>query len=121
MDWRDWTSDELRAVLAHEIAHVARGDYVFSLMAQVTLSLHFYHPLVHWFAQRLQLDQELAADAAAVRLVGNRNAYLHALARLALATPPHRRLWLAGRIKRDDYNGGDAAELHLEDAAWADA
>ena len=38
-----------------------------------------------------------------------------------LAAPPHRKLWLAGRIKRDDYNGGDAAELHLEDAAWADA
>jgi single-stranded-DNA-specific exonuclease len=38
-----------------------------------------------------------------------------------LAAPPHRKLWLAGRLKRDDYNGGDAAELHLEDAAWADA
>jgi single-stranded-DNA-specific exonuclease len=38
-----------------------------------------------------------------------------------LAAPPHRRLWLAGRMKRDDYHGGDAAELHLEDAAWADA
>jgi len=38
-----------------------------------------------------------------------------------LAAPPHRRLWLAGRMKRDDYNGGEAAELHLEDAAWADA
>jgi single-stranded-DNA-specific exonuclease len=38
-----------------------------------------------------------------------------------LAAPPHRRLWLAGRIKRDDYNGGGAAELHLDDAAWADA
>jgi len=38
-----------------------------------------------------------------------------------LAAPPHRRLWLAGRMKRDDYHGGDSAELHLEDAAWADA
>ena len=38
-----------------------------------------------------------------------------------LAAPPHRRLWLAGRMKRDDYKGGEAAELHLEDAAWADA
>jgi single-stranded-DNA-specific exonuclease len=37
-----------------------------------------------------------------------------------LAAPSWRRLWLAGRIKRDDYNGGNAAELHLEDAAWAD-
>ena len=38
-----------------------------------------------------------------------------------LAAPPHRKLWLAGRLKRDDYHGGGAAELHLEDAAWADA
>jgi single-stranded-DNA-specific exonuclease len=37
-----------------------------------------------------------------------------------LAAPSWRKLWLAGRIKRDYYNGGDAAELHLEDAAWAD-
>ena len=44
-----------------------------------------------------------------------------ALGEALLAAPPHRRLWLAGRMKRDDYNGGDAAELHLEDAAWADA
>lgn len=38
-----------------------------------------------------------------------------------LAAPPHRRLWLAGRMKKDEYNGRVSAELHLEDAAWADA
>jgi len=38
-----------------------------------------------------------------------------------LAAPPHRKLWLAGRIKRDEYQGNAYAELHLEDAAWADA
>jgi single-stranded-DNA-specific exonuclease len=43
-----------------------------------------------------------------------------ALGEALLACPPHRKLWLAGRLKRDDYNGGGAAELHLEDAAWAD-
>ncbi len=37
-----------------------------------------------------------------------------------LAAPAHRRLWLAGRLKRDDWNDRAAAELHLEDAAWAD-
>jgi single-stranded-DNA-specific exonuclease len=31
-----------------------------------------------------------------------------------------RRLWLAGRAKRDDWGSRPAAELHLEDAAWAD-
>jgi single-stranded-DNA-specific exonuclease len=42
------------------------------------------------------------------------------LGQALLAAPSYRKLWLAGRIRRDDYNGGNAAELHLEDAAWAD-
>ena len=37
-----------------------------------------------------------------------------------LAAPPHRKLWVAGRIKRDEWGDRIAAELHLEDAAWAD-
>jgi single-stranded-DNA-specific exonuclease len=35
-----------------------------------------------------------------------------------LAAAPHRRLWLAGRAKLDDWSGRPAAELHVEDAAW---
>jgi single-stranded-DNA-specific exonuclease len=42
------------------------------------------------------------------------------LGRAMLAAPPHRKLWLAGRIKRDDWGDRPSAELHLEDAAWAD-
>lgn len=37
-----------------------------------------------------------------------------------LGCPPHRRLWLAGRARRDDWNGRGEAELHIDDAAWAD-
>ncbi|HEY0412426.1 MAG TPA: single-stranded-DNA-specific exonuclease RecJ [Allosphingosinicella sp.] len=37
-----------------------------------------------------------------------------------LAAPPHRKLWLAGRVKRDEWGDRISAELHLEDAAWAD-
>ena len=36
-----------------------------------------------------------------------------------LASPPDARWWLAGTIKRDEWNGGNAAEMHLEDAARA--
>lgn len=42
------------------------------------------------------------------------------LGQALLAAPPHRRLWLAGRAKLDDWGRRPAAELHLEDAAWAD-
>jgi beta-lactamase regulating signal transducer with metallopeptidase domain len=94
-DWRTWNELELRAVLAHEIAHVARADYVAGLMARLGLALHFYHPLVHWISARLQLQQELAADAEAAQLAGGRQGYLLALARLALRTETSRLAWPA--------------------------
>lgn len=41
------------------------------------------------------------------------------LGQALLSSPPDRRWWLAGTIKRDEWNGGNAAEMHLEDAALA--
>ena len=41
------------------------------------------------------------------------------LGQAMLSAAPDRRWWLAGTIKRDEYNGGNAAEMHLEDAAFA--
>jgi beta-lactamase regulating signal transducer with metallopeptidase domain len=84
--WRTWSEDQRRAVLAHELAHVARGDYLACVLAQLSVALHFYHPLVHWLAARLRLEQELAADAAAAELAGGRRSYLQSLAELALHT-----------------------------------
>jgi BlaR1 peptidase M56 len=83
-DWRTWDDVDRRAVLAHELAHVVRGDYATGLMARLATALHFYHPLVRWLASRLQLQQELAADAAGVHFAGGRSTYLLALSRLAL-------------------------------------
>ncbi|MDJ0276665.1 single-stranded-DNA-specific exonuclease RecJ [Sphingomonas sp. 2R-10] len=42
------------------------------------------------------------------------------LGRALLGAPPHRRLWLAGRAKLDDWGSRPAAELHIDDLAWAD-
>jgi single-stranded-DNA-specific exonuclease len=41
------------------------------------------------------------------------------LGQALLASPGDRRWWLAGSIRRDEWNGGNAAEMHLEDAAVA--
>ncbi|HEX8214041.1 MAG TPA: DHHA1 domain-containing protein, partial [Allosphingosinicella sp.] len=43
-----------------------------------------------------------------------------ALGQAMLSAPSHRKLWIAGRIKRDDWGDRPSAEMHLEDAAWAD-
>jgi hypothetical protein len=83
-DWRSWPDADRRAILAHELAHIRRSDYAAGLVARLALVLNFYHPLVHWLAGRLQLQQELAADAVGARFAGGREAYLHTLASLAL-------------------------------------
>ncbi|MEO8454617.1 MAG: single-stranded-DNA-specific exonuclease RecJ [Sphingomicrobium sp.] len=41
------------------------------------------------------------------------------LGQALLSSPADQRWWLAGTIKRDEYNGGNAAEMHVKDAALA--
>ena len=83
-DWRSWSESDLRAVLAHELAHIQRSDYIVGVMARLAVALHFYHPLVRWMAGRLQAQQELAADAVGARFAGGRGPYLAVLSRMAL-------------------------------------
>jgi hypothetical protein len=82
-------------VLAHELAHVCRGDYPAWLFSQLGLALHFYHPLMHWLVRRLRLEQELAADEWGARVAGSRTAYLRALAQLALRQNARPIVWAA--------------------------
>jgi len=84
LEWRQWTPVERRAVLAHEIAHIRNNDFLSTILAQLGLVLHFYHPLVHWLTGRLRLEQELAADARAAALAGGQRSYLTILAEMAL-------------------------------------
>ena len=86
-EWRAWDDDTLRAVLAHELAHIKRRDFSRWVVAQCSLVMHYYHPLVHYLASKLRLQQELGADALASEAVGDRNLYRNSLARLALAQP----------------------------------
>jgi beta-lactamase regulating signal transducer with metallopeptidase domain len=82
--WTTWSDVECLAVLAHEVAHIRRGDFLSWVVAQAGVVLHFYHPFVHWLAARLRLNQELAADAAAARVVGGQRPYVTSLATMAL-------------------------------------
>ena len=82
--WRDWDANELLAVLAHELAHIHHRDFSGWVCAQLFVAVQFFHPLAHWLAGRLRLEQELAADAVAAEITGSRTTYLTSLAELAL-------------------------------------
>ncbi len=95
VDWQTWTDDQRHAVLAHEIAHARSQDFLALLCGQFGLMLHFYHPLMHWLMNRLRLEQELAADAAAASVSGGQRQYLTTIAELALRKQERPLLWPA--------------------------
>ncbi|MCP4175988.1 MAG: M56 family metallopeptidase [Fuerstiella sp.] len=82
-NWRDWNADERKAVIAHEVAHVARHDSAWRCFASSLLAMHFFNPLVHWLLYRVMLYQELATDSMAADAVGQRS-YLRSLSALAI-------------------------------------
>jgi single-stranded-DNA-specific exonuclease len=58
-------------------------------------------------------------DGRSIKTIAFRQAD-SALGQALLGAGPHRWLWLAGRARLDTWNGGAQAELHIDDAAWAD-
>jgi Zn-dependent protease with chaperone function len=60
---------ELRGVLAHEIAHVRRLDYVGRWLAAILLDIMIWNPFAWLWYQRLVREQEMAADEYAAELV----------------------------------------------------
>ncbi len=78
---------QLRAVLAHELAHVRRYDYVVQIATSIVTTLLFYHPGVWWLASVIERERELCCDDMAVRVTGDRKRYASALLALAELRP----------------------------------
>jgi hypothetical protein len=60
----------LEAVLAHEWAHIRRGDLWLLALSRWLMTLLFFHPLYWWLRRRIREDQEALADAAAAQTEG---------------------------------------------------
>src|SRR6266516_151202 len=90
---------QLDALLAHELAHVRRYDYVVNLIQSVIETLLFYHPAVWWVSRQVREEREHCCDDLAVAVCGAAHFYATALLgmeRLRI-TPPGFALAAAGR------------------------
>jgi GWxTD domain-containing protein len=86
-DWRDWPASKLRAVIAHEQAHVARHDPVRQLAASIYRSVAWFHPLAWWLKAELAELAEQASDDAAIAAGEDRVKYAEALLSFIERTP----------------------------------
>jgi TonB family protein len=76
------TPQQLEAVLAHELAHILRYDYLVNMLQTVVETLLFYHPAVWWASARIRQERELCCDDLAVDSCGDALCYARALTRL---------------------------------------
>jgi beta-lactamase regulating signal transducer with metallopeptidase domain len=72
----------LDAVLAHELAHVRRHDYLVNALQSLVETLLFYHPAVWWCSRQIRIEREHCCDDMVVEAGSNRLAYATALAQL---------------------------------------
>ena len=74
------TSDQLAAILTHELAHIRRFDHFVNLAQTVVEILLFYHPAVWWVSSAIRAERENCCDDVAVRVSGDVVGYMRALA-----------------------------------------
>ena len=79
--------DHINALLAHELAHVRRHDYLASILQNIIETALFYHPAVWWISEQIRAERELCCDDLAVAATGNVLAYARALADLESRQP----------------------------------
>jgi len=73
---------QLEAILAHELAHIRRHDYLVNLLQALVETVLFYHPAVWWLSARIREEREHCADDVAVECCGDVLLYSRALATL---------------------------------------
>ena len=84
-DWAAWDEFTLRAVLAHETAHITRRDALVSFIAQLNRAIFWFHPLAWWLERTIAVAAEHAADERAVREEAEPGAYARVLLEFAEA------------------------------------
>jgi beta-lactamase regulating signal transducer with metallopeptidase domain len=93
--WREWRNDELAAVLAHELSHVARCDALLQQVVLLHRAIFWFSPLSWWLDRHLANLAEQASDEAALAAGADRTRYAETLLSFLarLQTSPARVRW----------------------------
>ncbi len=76
------TPDQIEALIAHELAHIRRFDWIWNALQCVIEAVLFYHPAVWWLNRRIRQERENACDDLAVVVCGDAIVLAEALASL---------------------------------------
>jgi bla regulator protein BlaR1 len=84
------SQDELAMAIAHELAHIHRGDLWLGWIPALAQRLFFFHPLASWAMREYAIHREAACDAQVLqRHDATPQHYGHLLVRLGVVDPVH--------------------------------
>ncbi|OEK06960.1 M56 family metallopeptidase [Roseivirga misakiensis] len=93
------TSDEVEVILAHELAHLKRNDFIVSLIITALRSIYFYHPAYWWLQSQLDNEREYASDEMVMSKQSNGLLLVKALAKTQEYTMTTPAVGFAGNSK----------------------
>jgi len=102
----DLAPQQVEAILAHELAHLRRHDYLVNLIQSAVETVLFYHPATWWISRTIRRERENCCDDIAARVCGDDRAYAGALAALEARRAPGS-LHLAPAATGNGGGGGD--------------
>jgi len=73
------STEELEAILAHELAHIKRYDFLINLMVSFIESIYYYHPAVWWMSNQIRQERENCCDDMAMQLCEDKLSYAKSL------------------------------------------
>ncbi len=74
---------QVEAILAHELAHIRRNDYLVNLLQSLTEVFFFFHPALWWISERVRIERENCCDDIAIKVSGDKLSLAHALVKVA--------------------------------------
>jgi beta-lactamase regulating signal transducer with metallopeptidase domain len=81
---------EVEAILAHELAHIKRNDFIINIIVSILESIYYYHPAMWWHTSQIRREREYCCDDMAIAYTGNKFGYaksLVAVQEMALYSP----------------------------------
>jgi uncharacterized protein (TIGR03435 family) len=86
---------QIDAILAHELAHIRRHDFLVNLLQTFAETILFYHPAVWWLSARIRTEREHCCDVVALSVCGDAVSYAEALVELESWRTSHTHLAVA--------------------------
>jgi TonB family protein len=89
----EWSPERRRTVLSHELAHIARHDWLAQIFAELTRAMYWFHPLMWLAAAKLRSESERACDDSVLNSGVDPSHYANQLLELARTLKNAHRGW----------------------------